>query len=213
MKLQLPWIGNASGTSGNMILQTYHGETYMREKPLIYHDPKTPAQMLQRYKFWGLLDEWRTYYDSFKAFIPESQRKKRNVFDELFSIMWFIVEKRYTQEWWQKIWWWGIDKDNEVTFNNIEDYIDFNSRNVLIEVHYENLVSKRKFTPKNYVLLAMKPDEQQYMIATGEYPHYSIQTGWPNAYGWQFGDNVLFFLALYDENFFTNFALNEQPWP
>ena len=100
MKIQLPIVGHASGRNGNMIYQTYHGSTYVRTKPFVYHYPYSPAQEEQSTRFRAAVDGFTPQYRIIAIKISNTQRANRNIYDMFIHQFYDILFRRSDRQWW-----------------------------------------------------------------------------------------------------------------
>ena len=63
MIIQSPLLGHLSGTTGNLIAQTYHGKTHIRTKPISYHYPATEDQQKTQARFYDIQRQWQPIYE------------------------------------------------------------------------------------------------------------------------------------------------------
>lgn len=83
MKVQLPWIGKAAGSSAGTIYQSYWGHTYTRSFPALFHYPDTPAQQATQALFHDVQRFWLPIYQHLEPSIGKEQRKGINAFNVL----------------------------------------------------------------------------------------------------------------------------------
>lgn len=207
MKIQLPWIGNAAGTTGNMILQTVRGRTYMREKPIYYHDPKTQAQLDQRKRWYYLFDEWNRIYPLFSSLIPKAQRTNRNVYDDMLKDAYFVTYINETIPARPILSMWGLDDDNQVkcVFSSLQWSIDYLT--VSFSCNLLSLSATRRFSPRNLVAIAVDVSRGRFMCAVLPYSSSSVAVSWSNSRGFAAEDEVYFYVALCDDAYISNFYL------
>lgn len=92
MRVQSPIAGGQSGSVGGLVFQTYHGRTYARSKPAIFHYGPTPAQAATQAKFYPIFWQCHEAYREMKRYIPASQRKQINPFNDLLSNVFKALE-------------------------------------------------------------------------------------------------------------------------
>ena len=80
MKLQLPWIGKAAGSSAGQILQSYWGHTYSRSFPSMFHYPNTKLQQECQAKFFDIQRIWQPIYVVIRQHIGSTQRTNLGIY-------------------------------------------------------------------------------------------------------------------------------------
>ena len=207
MKQQLPFAGAASGQAGGLIYQHYNGNTYVRSKPAIFHYPNTPAQQAQQEKYWSVFTPFRKAYDKFSSYIPEVNRKRANACLFLQKhINDFYAGFEYSSNY-RPPTVWGLDPKNEVSFYPWISSFGPSQYEVYIRFYVRNIISERVFNPSNIVCLYVC--DKVTVILSDVFPFepqpkdYYVR--FPIAL--PFGTNIYFYVALCNNEFFTNFYL------
>lgn len=85
MRVQSPIAGAMRGAAGGLIFQHYHGRTFGRAFPVLFHYGPTPAQAAAQTKYYGTRRQWNPLYRDIKPYIPNNQLQQANAFNVLSS--------------------------------------------------------------------------------------------------------------------------------
>lgn len=83
MRVQSPIVGNMAGRSAGLIFQHYHGRTYGRSMPAIFHYGPTASQELTQKLYYAVFRQWKVVYSDMKRFVPKNMLKQVNAYNML----------------------------------------------------------------------------------------------------------------------------------
>lgn len=210
MKVQLPWYGKAAGSSAGTIYQSYWGHTYTRSFPFIFHYPDTQKQQKTQASFFAIQRAWWAIYPQIAAFIPQSQRRNRNIYNALSKSLYNSIltykDKKETNV--RKNF--GLDDRKQVKIFLDLQSVQYDGSKYGIWITLKDIVSTRKFSPKWCHYLLYNITQQEFFYQYAEYDSPDLSATFKLLTDWDRYDLVVCYLALSDENFFTNFYLCGQ---
>lgn len=207
MKVHLPWIGKAAGSSANMIFQSYWGKTYSRSFPSSFHYPDTPAQQECQARFHDLRRVWEFAYLQFKPYIPKSQRRNRNTYDNYMADIFKVVNPYQHPSLQTPPASFGLDRYNRMRASmHITEAYFWGSR---FNVRWDSwqISNNIASTPNSRFFLVVNKTQQNLSLLIDDAPVWLDAMSIYNAYGWQKGDEFLFYVALSSNSWMGNFNL------
>lgn len=210
MKVHLPIVGKASGSSAGLIYQSYWGNTYTRSFPFSFHYPDTSKQQKCQFDFFKIQRVWWAIYSKLKEFIPKVQRRNKNVYDVLsdglYSSFMTYTEKAESNV--RTIW--GLDERKSVKALLSFEKITNAGKNYYITATLQAFVGKRKFSPKLFHVLLCNITRQDVLYTFDYYTSSHIKTQIEVYTEWQRNDLIVAYIAFSNDEFFTNFYLCGQ---
>lgn len=207
MKVQIPFLGKASGRSGNKVFQSYWGNTYVRSMPILFHYPDTPNQQKTQAAFFAIQRAWWEIYRVVATYIPWAQRKNKNVFNilsnGLFKSIMTYEQKSYNNV----LKFWGIDKRKSVQLDITFNKIEWVRPNYDIKATLMGIKSTRKFVPRFCHYLLYNCTQQVFIYKNRRYTTHDIGESILVLDDWGKDDLIIAYIALSDESFLTNFYL------
>ena len=207
MKVHLPIVGKATGSSAGLIYQSYWGNTYTRSFPFSFHYPDTDKQQKCQFDFYRIQRAWWTIYDKLKTYIPRSQRRNRNIYNTLSKGVYsaFLTYGIKADENIRPHW--GLDPRNTILPIIEVGKISYSNFNYYIDATLQSLAGKRKFYPSiNHFLLCNLTQQEMY-YSFEPYTESKISTSFLVASEWLDTDIIIAYVAFSHDEFFTNFYL------
>lgn len=210
MKVQLTWLGKASGRSQNTIYQSYWGKTFTRSMPFLFHYPDTEKQQICQSLFFDIQRIWLPIYNEINKNIAPMQRRNKNPFNDLTSKIYHIFnpyERRRFQRLPKNF---GLDKLNRVrpiivveSFNIAPDKISFYFDNNRPYIGIDMIA-------KNLEILLFNITKQTMYYVQDDFVAGSHRLGIVNSNDWQPGDEIAIYVAISGEFWLGNFNLVQQ---
>lgn len=207
MRVQSPISGAMNGSAGNLIFQHYHGRTYGRSKPAIFHYGPTPAQHISQTKFYNVQGQWKVIYEKLKLYVPKTQLKKANAYDKMLlgifkALQTFQLKPAY------KV----LPKFGADLFYNIK--IQPGSFRVVIKetkihVIYSAITytSKVDFNPQYAHALSLDPQSQTIQYDVKPYNGSALDFEFVEKTPEQPSQTRLYYVALSDPFYLSNFFI------
>ena len=210
MKVHLPIVGKATGSSAGLIYQSYWGNTYTRSFPFSFHYPDTTKQQICQFDFFQIQRAWWPIYDRLKHSIPKQCRRNTNVYNELSNglykvFMTYSVKKRENV-----VPIWGLDNRKTVKVDIINSSIKVDKSLVKVATDFKVVQAKRAFSPKDCNVLLCNVNRQEFYLQVFAYETESIDVQFFVGSEWEQTEIILAYLALSNDEFFTNFFLCGQ---
>lgn len=207
MKVQLPWIGKAAGSSAGTIYQSYWGRTFARSFPSIFHYPDTPAQQVCQAHFHDIRRVWSGYFRDLEKSAEVGQRANRNIYNIYLSAIFKVFNPygvpRYTRP--PKSF--GLDRYNRMRATMSGITTEWKSNAFIIRWKDWEVNNSIKANPSLRMFLVVDRTKQNLHI---EYqrisPSYQSVTIY-NAYGWEPGDEMFIYVAISSNHWLGNFNL------
>lgn len=207
MKVQLPWYGKAAGSSAKTIYQSYWGNTYTRSFPFLFHYPDTAKQQETQAAFFAVQRAWWTIYPQLATYIPKSQRHNRNIYNTLSKGMYqsmMTYKAKDTNNIKQHF---GLDNRQQVKLNLLVKLMIYEDHKYFIYADLVSIDAKRHFIPRFAHYLLYNIVQQEFYYKNEVYKDKDLTTSFEIENEWDKSDIVIAYLALSDENFFTDFYL------
>lgn len=205
MRVQSPIVGNIVGSSGELVFQHYNGRTYARSKPVIFHYQPTPAQYAAQNKYYRIRNQTNPIYTTIKRYIPQDLYKEVNPANALTKGI-FSALATFT----------GTNQLNLPTRFGFDIYDRFQLRLGNYQLYYKapfyyitfwdfQFSSKVQFAPIYAHALYLCPDLQEAMYWIGFFNAEHLTFAFPDSLRWFPDHSFNMYVALSDENYFTNF--------
>lgn len=205
MKVHLPIVGKATGSSAGLIYQSYWGNTYTRSFPFSFHYPDTSKQQKSQFDFFKIQRVWWGIYEKLKTSIPASCRKNRNVFNELSSGIYRIFMTYMQKSSSNIVDVWGLDSRKSVKLNINAQFLDFLGDEIIVNAKVLDIYGKRKFVPDFFNTLLCNITEQEFYFIMDDYSDGSLTTSFKVEGKWDETDIIVAYTALSSKEFITNF--------
>ena len=207
MKVHLPIVGKATGSSAGLIYQSYWGNTYTRQFPFSFHYPDTSKQQKCQFDFFRIQRAWWPIYNQLKLSIPKQCRRNTNVYNELSNGLYKVFMTYAEIKAQNVVEEWGLDKRKSVIFN-LEKYpITFDGLKMGVETDILEIHGKRSFKPTNYNMLLCNITQQEFYFKTELWTNDNILESFIITSEWSQSDIVVAYVAFSNNEFFTNFYL------
>lgn len=205
MRVQSPIAGAMSGSAGKIIFQHYHGRTYGRAFPVIFHYQPTPAQYKTQTKYYGIRRQWNPLYRVIRPYIPENQQKQGNAFnllsDGVFSALGTFAASDLTSV----IRKFGFDLADRLSLRLGNWTLYYQSPYYYITFWDFDYTSKVDFTPTFAHALYLCRDLQQVQYCIVDYDAEHLTFIFTNSASWFPDHDFEMYVALSDEQYFSNF--------
>lgn len=207
MKVHLPIVGKATGSSAGLIYQSYWGNTYTRSFPFIFHYPDTAKQHKCQFDFFKVQRAWWPIYNQLKLSIPKQCRRNTNVYNVLSNGIYNVL-MTYSSgiiQGYVKIW--GLDKRNTVKIDIEVGATSTDEDFIRMKCDVNSIIWKRHFNPSIYHILLFNLSTQEFLYKSQFYVKPHITEEFINTLDWQSDHNVIAYLAFSNREFLTNFNL------
>lgn len=207
MKVQLPIMGRASGSSAGLIYQSYYGNTYARSFPLMFHYPNTKEQQKCQASFFDIQRVWLPIYAKLSEKIGSQQRRDINPFNKLTSYVYHIFNPYKQTPYTQRPKDWGLDPRNRLhpniglTIVNVANnivFLDFDMLNPTIDI---------QVTPKFTHVLMMNLNQQNMYYLENPFSLGHNRIEFENSNGWKPTKNLVSYVALSADDWLGNFNI------
>lgn len=207
MKVQLPWMGKATGSSAGLIYQSYWGKTFARTFPAIFHYPNTPKQQLCQAKYWHLRIEVGACYEELRYDLSDYQKRIKNPYNQLFQSARTMFESQAADPRapWQVSF--GVDAINAVTCSFYEYQSHITPERIICDARIHDFKSEFKFFPEKCWICLVNWTRQELWTRGTDFQQGYVQTWWRNATGWPSTDDVVWYFAISDDHYMSNFFL------
>lgn len=207
MKVHLPILNKATGSSAGLIYQSYYGNTYTRAFPFSFHYPDTEKQQKTQFDFFKIQRVWWIIYEQMKEFVPKGQRHNKNVFDVLSAGL-YSSFMTYTQKAASNVKSvWGLD--DRKTVKAVLSFEKISNAGIVyyISATLHSFQGKRRFTPKFYHVLLCNITRQDVLFYFSNYETNNIEVEVRVFLDWERTDLIIAYIAFSNDEFFTNFYL------
>lgn len=207
MKVQLPWIGKAAGSSAGMIYQSYWGRTYARSFPSMFHYPNTPSQQACQSAFHDIRRIWQPIYNELKHFVSSGQRSNRSIYNIYMKSIFRLLNPYGVPKNDVIPSNFGLDRYNTKRVDLGEASLVFRSSDIMLLFTQNSLVNTpyNKTTSEHFILINKTDQTLYYRIAS--YSPSRRNMDFKNTYRWSSSDDILCFVAISVEGWMGNFNL------
>lgn len=210
MKVHLPIVGKATGSSAGLIYQSYWGNTYTRSFPFIFHYPDTAKQQKCQFDFFQIQRAWWPIYNQLKLSIPKQCRRNTNVYNELSNGLYKVFMTYAEIKAQNVVDVWGLDKRKTVVFELKNYPITFDGLKLAVETKILDIYGKRSFDPTNYNMLLCNVSQQEFYFKAAKLYSKEIKESFVITSEWSQSDIIVAYVAFSNDEFFTNFYLCSQ---
>lgn len=205
MRVQSPIAGSMTGAAGGLIFQHYHGRTYGRAFPSLFHYQPTPAQYAAQTRYYGVRHQWNPIYRKIKPYIPENQLKNANAFNNLSDGVFRALGTFANVEQPGLMRKFGFDVFDRLSLRLGNWTLYFQNPFYFITFWDFDFASKVDFTPIYAHALYLCRDLQEVQYCIVDYNAEHLTFFFDNSRNW-FPDHAFeMYVALSDEQFFSNF--------
>lgn len=205
MRVQSPFMGNMSGSSTGSIFQCYRGRTYKRTKPFIYHYPGTPAQRANQAKFYNIQTPLRQIYSLIKPYYSNDQSNGFSPFNNFSKGLYRAAQTFPPFDAPEQIRHFGLDIYNRIhiALGDHQDYF-------LDDTYYftfENfsIHAVVDFNPTQAYAIYICTELQQIQFTLISFDAQRLAFPYKNTLNWFPDHSFDMWVALSDENFFSDF--------
>lgn len=207
MKVHLPIVGKATGSSAGLIYQSYWGNTYTRSFPFSFHYPDTSKQQKCQFDFFRIQRAWWPIYNKLKFSIPKQCRRNTNVYNKLSNGIYkvFMTYSVIKDE--NIIEVWGLDERKSVVMEIEKERLEFENNAIIARFSINDIYGKRHFSPQNYNMLLCNITQQEFYFQTAEVQAGLNEVEFLVPSEWSRTDIIVAYVAFSNDEFFTNFYL------
>lgn len=207
MKVQLAWFCKASGRSAGTIYQSYFGNTYTRAMPFSFHYPDTKKQQETQASFFDIQRNWFPIYNQIKLHIDMSQKKNKNVFNQLSKGIYKILNPYKKSKLDNPIENFGLDPLNQNKPVVIGFRLDFKEKDIVLYFNMARPIWVRsEWIESTHILLFNRTQQTMMYQETKFQPDTNI-IGFENLQRWENSDEIFTYMALSSQNYLANFNL------
>lgn len=205
MKVQSPIAGAMSGSAGKMIFQHYHGNTYGRAFPFIFHYQPTAPQFAAQTKYYGIRRKWLPIYRQIRNFIPDNQQKQTNAYNVLTKAIYLNLGTFEAEQQPVTVRKFGFDVYDrlQLSLGNYTLYYDGSYYYITFwDFIFAKIVN---FSPMYAHALYMCPDLQELQYNMVDFNAEHLTFIFDNSHNWFPDHSFEMYVALSDDQFFSNF--------
>lgn len=210
MKVHLPIVGKATGSSAGLIYQSYWGNTYTRSFPFSFHYPDTSKQQKCQFDFFQIQRAWWPIYNKLKFSIPKQCRRNTNVYNKLSNGIYKVFMTYSVIKVENIVEVWGLDERKSVVMEIEKERLEFENNAIIARFSINDIYGKRHFSPQSYNMLLCNIKQQEFYFQTSEVHadlnevEFLVQSEWSRT------DIIVAYVAFSNDEFFTNFYLCSQ---
>lgn len=205
MRVQSPIAGHQSGSVGGMVFQTYHGRTYMRAKPVIFHYQPTPAQKAAQDKYYSVKSQLNPAYRLMRPYFPQNDRNGLNYYNTLSKGIFEALQIFPPIKPHEEISGFGVDLYKHISIEQASISVLHSGSTYRIRLNGFTWQSNVDFTPQYAHALMFCTDlhEMQYQVVQYTEP----QIIWPfsNSGNWFPNHQVHLYMALSNDERMSNY--------
>lgn len=205
MRVQSPIAGGQRGSVGGMVFQHYHGRTYARSKPTIFHYQPTPAQKATQDKYYNIKSYWTPIYRRMQPYFPAENHNSQNWYNLLSR---GVYEASQTYEPWkshEEIHNFGVDVYKHIQIQQTTLSVIRSGSRYSIRLNGFSFQSDVEFVPQFAHALMFCTDLQQIEYEVVPYTTPTITWPFSNGGGWFPGHTLHLYMALSNDEHFSNF--------
>lgn len=210
MKIHLPIVGKATGSSAGLIYQSYWGNTYTRSFPFSFHYPDTSKQQKCQFDFFRIQRAWWPIYNKLKFSIPKQCRRNTNVYNKLSKGLYEVFMTYSIIKADNIVEVWGLDERKAVIMYIEKKRLEFEDNVITARFSINGIYGKRHFSPQNYNMLLCNITQQEFYFQTAEVHAGLNEVKFLVLSEWSRTDIIVAYVAFSNEEFFTNFYLSSQ---
>lgn len=210
MKVHLPIVGKATGSSAGLIYQSYWGNTYTRSFPFSFHYPDTDKQQKCQFDFFQIQRAWWPIYKELKMSIPKQCRRNTNVYNELSNGLYRALMTYAPVKTENALQVWGLDKRKSVKADLKTSKIIIEDQRVFVSCYLNGFYGKRKFVPSVFNMLLCNITQQEFYLKIEKLESDTIAVEFFVTSEWSQSDIIVAYVAFSNDEFFTNFFLCSQ---
>lgn len=205
MKVQSPIAGHQAGRAGGIIFQTYHGRTYGRSMPILFHYPDTPAQQKTQGLFFNILWQFQSIYRSFSKVIPKSTRGNKNIYNTLSQGVYRAAQTYPKAQAKEPPIWFGQDTQRQVRISTADALLAVEPEAIKTEFSVSIKLWRRRFSPVTSHVLLINRTQQGLLAASTIWTDSRVALSFENSVDWHNSDEIRVYVALSNPEFMTNF--------
>lgn len=205
MRVQSPIAGAQSGSVGGLVLQHYHGRTFARSKPVLFHYGPTPAQAVAQNKFYGTRRYFNPIYRQLKPYFTRHQLQQFNPYN-LISKGFFAAMQTFPPYADGEL----IDRFGIDIYNRIKIHCGECTPYYLYPYWYLTLedfqfASDVDFVPTTAHALLFCPAFKQALYISTPYVGENLSFPWFDSFSWFPVHEINMYVALSNDTYFSNF--------
>lgn len=205
MRVQSPISGNMRGSVGGLVFQFYHGKTFGRSKPAIFHYGPTPAQAAQQTKYYGIRTQWNPIYRILKPYFPESADAQANPFNTLSDGIFRVLRTNPVEQPVTILRKFGTDVNDRLLLRLGQYTLYYEDPYYYITFYDFDFTAKVDFTPVIAHALYICQDLQQIQYCAIQYNAEHLTFIFDNSEGWFPDHSFDMYVAISNAEFFSNF--------
>lgn len=205
MKVHLPIVGKATGSSAGLIYQSYWGNTYTRSFPFSFHYPDTKKQQDCQATFFDIQRNWYPIYNQLKTHIHKNQRRNMNVFNKLSNAIYHILnpykeklKNRLPSNF-------GLDSLNRVRPVTFETSIAFKEESFTLHFNMGRPYNDISIQIEEIHVIIFDETQQTMLYAEDKLHGGFYDMVFKNTLDWKESDTLHVYLALSSYNWLGNF--------
>ena len=207
MKLQLPWIGKAAGSSAGTIFQTYWGRSYSRSFPAIFHYPNTPAQQKTQAAYYDIRSSWQPIYNAFSKLGSLNQRTNKNSYNLYFRAVIQVLNPYNVEKYTMPPRYFGMDPRNRVVISvaDAKISIEKNSLTLFFSRYLTKIGIHDEFNRVQFLAFNRTRQKIAYFNHFYRPEAQSLRVSVDSS--WTVSDEIYVYLAFTSPNWLGNFNL------
>ena len=205
MKVNLPIVGKATGSSAGLIYQSYWGSTYTRSFPFSFHYPDTKKQQECQASFFDIQRVWLSFYPKIMVNINKSQKRNRNPFNALSAAIYKVLNPYVKPNYKNPPQSFGLDTSSLMHMQVNVDAFNFADGNIRIGVSFMRPHNSTGFQITKLHCILFNRTSQSMYYKNIELDHQVNTIYFENTQDWKEDDEILFYTAISADNWLGNF--------
>ena len=194
-----------TGAAGGLIFQHYNGRTFGRTFPVLFHYQPTPLQQITQSKYYNIRSIWLPFYRQIKPYIPQDQLKQSNAYNSLTRAVYQNLGVFSSDNEPNLLRKFGFDVYDRLSLRLGNWTLYYQEPYYYITFWDFNYIAKIDFEPKYAHALYLCSDFQQIQYCIVEFNSHHLTFIFDNLFGWFPDHDFDMFVALSDEQYFSNF--------
>lgn len=205
MRVQSPIAGNMTGSVDGLVFQHYHGRTFGRSKPALFHYGPTPAQAAAQSKYYGIRRQWNPIFRLLKSYIPTLQGKQSNAFNVLSDGVFKALGTFNKAEQPHPLRKFGADALDRLTLR-LGNYTLYSANSLYYITFYDfDYSTQVNFIPEVAHALYLCPDLQQIQYTNVDFNPDHLTFIFDNNLSWFPDHSFDMYVALSNSEYLSNF--------
>ena len=205
MRVQSPIAGGQRGSAGGLVFQHYHGRTYARSKPAIFHYGPTPGQAANQAKYYSIHRQFQTLYKNLRPYLYTRTKDDRNYYNELHRQIYAascIFDTSRRDENFTKL---GLDLYDRIRVFPGDYTLYYDNSTYYLTFYDFRFDSKVDFVPSMAHALLFCTYKNQFQYITTPFTDEHLTFPFSNSLNWFPDEWFDMYIALGNDEYLSNF--------